>query len=89
MTTAAGQLGVDESVLREFGAKGWVKLVERHGALLVSAKEQYKAKYILHLRKDRKLGDTEIGLVLDNQTPPYSSKDVDRILAERSAEANR
>ena len=87
LSSAAGQLGVQEDVVREFHANGWVKLIERHGALVISAKEQYKAKYVLHLRNERKLSDTEISLVLEHQTPPYSSKDVDRILAERTAKA--
>lgn len=86
LSSAAGKLGTQEEVLRDFGEKGWLKITERHGTLLLGAREEYKAKYILHLRDERKLTDTEISLVLENQEPPYSSKDVDRILMEGAAQ---
>jgi len=73
-------LGTREEVLVEFRNKGWLNVVERNGSTFLAARDQYKAKYILHLRQERRLNDEEIGIVLAHQDPPYSSKDVDKIL---------
>jgi len=85
LSSAAGLLGTQEAVLCEFRDKGWLSVIERKGTTFLGAREQYKAKYILHLRDERGLTDDQITTVLANQTPPYSSKDVDKILQSAQA----
>ena len=70
---------------RELEGFGWISIVEKNGVLYVPGHHEYKAKFILHLQQVRKLNSQQISRVLYVEEPPYSLKDVDRILADESA----
>jgi hypothetical protein len=81
LSVAARTLQTSETILLEFGRKSWIQVVERQGVAYVDAHQQYKARYILHLRNRRHLSDEQITFVLSEQRPPYSVKEVDQLLA--------
>ncbi|MCW5983330.1 MAG: hypothetical protein KIT09_34885 [Bryobacteraceae bacterium] len=84
LSVVARTLQTDESTLLEFSRNSWIHIVERQSQLYLDAHQQYKARYILHLRNGRKLTDHQIGVVLGRQKPPYSAQQVDEILAQES-----
>jgi hypothetical protein len=51
----------------------------------IQGHHEYKAKFILHLQNILKLTPQQISAVLLADEPPYSLKDVGRILAEAQA----
>ncbi len=67
---------------RELESFGWISIVEKNGVLYVPGHHEYKAKFILHLQQVRNLNSQQISRVLFVEQPPYSLKDIDRILAE-------
>lgn len=77
------RLNVTEAKLRELESFGWISITEKNGVLWVPGRHEYKAKFILHLQRVLKLNPQQISKVLLAEEPPYSLKDVDRILAER------
>lgn len=81
----ARNLSTDEATLRAFDEKGWIQTVEKNGLTYIAADQRYRAKFILHLRREKHLTDEQIDRVLAAQQPPYSSADVDRILQEVTA----
>ena len=81
LSVVALALDTDEATLIEFGRKSWIRTTEKQGLVFMDGHQQYKARYILHLRNGRKLTDEQISLVLSNQQPPYSAEKVDQILA--------
>ena len=84
LSVVASSLKIDEATLLDFGRRSWIKTVERRGMIYADGHQQYKIRYILHLRQ-RKLTDEQISLVLSVQEPPYSAEKVDQILAESKA----
>jgi hypothetical protein len=84
ISLAAAGLSVNVETLLEFGRKGWIKTVEKGGRVYLPADQRYRAKYILHLRDQKHLGDDQIELVLSVQRPPYSAAQVDEILREHA-----
>src|SRR5260370_35435678 len=66
---------------RELESFGWISIVEKNGVLYVPGHHEYKAKFILHLQQVRNLNAQQISRVLFIEQPPYSLKEVDRILA--------
>ena len=83
---AANWLATDETTLLDFERKGWIKTAEKNDMRFVAADQRYRAKFILHLRRNMGLTNEEIEAVLAVQRPPYSAADVDRILRERGRE---
>ena len=79
---AAERLSITVDKLRELESFGWISVVERNGVLYVPGHHEYKAKFILHLQRVRKLNSQQISRVLLAEEPPYSLDDIDRILAE-------
>ena len=78
---AAAKLQVAEEILMEFNRAGWISLTIKQGRPFVSGHDEYRARFILHLRKKLELTNDEIGVVLSNQEPPYSLDQVASILA--------
>ena len=78
----AERLNVTTEKLREFQGSGWISIVEKNGMHFIRGDHEYKAKFILHLEQVRKLTPQQISTVLLAAEPPYSLKDVNRILAE-------
>jgi hypothetical protein len=80
VSAAAAGLHIGVETLVDFDRKGWIKTVEKNGRVYLTADQRYRAKYILHLRDKKRLGDEQIELVLSVQRPPYSAAQVDEIL---------
>jgi len=81
---AAERLNVTVEKLRDLESFGWISVVERNGVLYIPRRHEYKAKFILHLQQVRNLDPRQISRVLFAEEPPYSLKDIDRILAEET-----
>ena len=84
IVAVAATLLTDEATLLDFGRKGWIKIVEKNGAVFLAADQSYRAKYILHLHQEKHLNDEQIQLVLSVQRPPYSAAQVDEILRQNA-----
>jgi len=77
----ARHLHVSESDIEEMLSHGWLNAVEKNGITFLEGHQEYRARFILALRKRRALSDAQIAHVLDEQEPPYSFDQVDGILA--------
>jgi hypothetical protein len=86
LATAADNVQTDEETLLQFHHAGWIKVASKDGRAFVSGQDEYRSRFILHLRKKMKLTDRQIGIVLDNDKPPYSLAQVPAILASHPAE---
>jgi hypothetical protein len=86
LSTAAGNVHTDEETLLAFHHAGWIKVASKDGRSFVSGQDEYRSRFILHLRQKLKLTDHQIGIVLENGKPPYSLEQVPVILASHSAE---
>jgi hypothetical protein len=86
---AAKRLNVTAEKLWELQGFGWISIVEKNGMHFIRGHHrghhEYKAKFILHLQNVLKLTPQQISAVLLADEPPYSLKDVGRILAETQA----
>jgi len=60
---------------------GTLKAVEKRGVLFVESAEIYKFRFILHLRREHRLGMEEIEQILRNHKPPYRDWQRDAIAA--------
>ena len=85
LTVAARNVGTDEQTMLEFQRAGWIQVVVKKGHSFVSAQDEYRCRFILHLRRKLKLSDEEIEIVLANGRSPYSLAQVPAILAEHKA----
>ena len=81
----ADRLNITAEKLWEFQRLGWISIVAKNGMHFVRADHEYKAKFILHLENVLSLNPQQISTVLRAEDPPYSSKDVDRILRDSQA----
>lgn len=81
---AATGLQTEIGTLEEFCRKGWIKTVEKNGTTYIGADQQYRARFILHLRNKLRLSDEQIDLVLKVQKPPYSAAGVLQLLQGES-----
>ena len=86
LAISAGNLHATEETLLEFNRVGWIELAVRNGCRFISGQDEYRARFILHLRQKLELTNKEIGIVLSNERPPYSLDQVPSILAQDSAE---
>jgi hypothetical protein len=64
--------------------QGWISVADKDGNLFLTGREEYKAKFILHLRRKLNLNDVEIAKVLAAEKPPYSLADVPAIVGRSS-----
>lgn len=80
IVNVAGRLATTEDELRDLATLGWVSTTEEHGKLFMTGRHEYKAKFILHLRRKLGLTNHEIARVLAVEDAPYSVKDVPAIL---------
>jgi hypothetical protein len=81
----ADRLNVTTEKLWEMQGFGWISIEEKNGTHFIRGHHEYKAKFILHLQNVLKLTPQQISAVLLADEPPYSLKDVGRILAEAQA----
>ena len=86
LAIAAGHIRTDEKTLLEFNRAGWIEVVLKGGAAFVSGQDEYRSRFILHLRQQLRLSNKEIGIVLANENPPYSLEQVPAILARNATE---
>jgi hypothetical protein len=86
LAATARNIQTDEETLLEFQRQGWIEVVDKNGGSFISGQDEYRSRFILHLRKKLRLTDREIGIVLANSKPPYSVKDVSSILTGRTTE---
>lgn len=86
VSTAAKNVGADEQTLLEFQRAGWISVVEKDGCSFVNAREEYRCRFILHLRRKLKLSNKEIEIVLAHERSPYSLDQVPTILAQYAAD---
>jgi len=78
----AQKLGTDEDTLRRFHELGWISIVEKSGTEYLESQQEYKAKFILYLQRQRGLDSRDISRVLSEQEPPYSAAKVDLVLSD-------
>jgi len=86
LATAARNAQNDEETLSAFHRAGWIETVRKDGRIFISAQDEYRSRFILHLRQKLKLTDDQIGIVLANGKPPYSLDQIPAILARASAD---
>lgn len=84
LAIAAGNIRTDEETLLEFDRAGWIDVVVKDGSRFVSGQDEYRSRFILHLRQRLKLTDEQIGIVLEHEKPPYSLDQVPAILARHA-----
>ena len=84
-TTIASRIETTEAELIQLETQGWISTVGKNGMVFMLGKHEYKARFILHLRRQWSLSDADISRVLDVQRPPYSLKDVPVILGRKMA----
>ena len=83
---AAGEnVGADEQTMLEFQHAGWIQVRVKDGLSFVSAPDEYRCRFILHLRRKLTLSDGEIEIVLAHERSPYSLDQVPTILARYAA----
>jgi hypothetical protein len=80
LETAARHVHSTEATLVEFGGLGWIEFVSRQGHIFISSQDEYKCRFILHLRLKLGLSDREIGIVLAKARAPYSVEQVAQVL---------
>ena len=80
LDTAARHLQATEATLVEFGRAGWIEFVSKGGQIYISSQDEYKCRFILHLRQKLALSDKQIGIVLAKTKAPYSPEKVAEIL---------
>ena len=80
--TVARRLNSTAEELDNLESFGWISTVEKNGIRYLPGHQEYKAKFVLHLLRIRKLTPQQISTVLIAEQPPYSLQDVDRILAD-------
>jgi hypothetical protein len=85
LAVVAGHLGTVEQTLLDLEHAGWINVVSKDGKRFVSNQDEYRARFILHLRVKLKLTDEQIGIVLTNEKPPYSLAQVPAILARHAS----
>jgi hypothetical protein len=81
LEAAARNAQTTEATLIEFGVAGWIEVVSKGGRIFVSSQDEYRSRFILHLRTKLTLSDEEIGVVLANVKAPYSLEQVLAILS--------
>lgn len=86
ISVVAAGLQTEQETLLDFQRKGWIAAVRRNDETFLASDQRYRAKYILHLTKAKKLSEEQIDLVLSIQQPPYSAAQVDDILKNHSLE---
>ena len=81
LEVAAKNAKTDVTTLGEFGRAGWIEVVSKEGCWYVSAQDEYRCRFLLHLRQRLRLTDEQSGIVLANAQAPYAVDEVREILA--------
>lgn len=83
LAIVATRIATTEDELRELASHQWISITEAGGALFISGRNEYKARFVLDLRHKLGLPNKEIERVLEVEEPPYSLKDVPAILGHK------
>ena len=86
LAVTAANARTDEKTLFEFNREGWIEVIFKDERAFISGQDEYRSRFILHLREKLKLTDEQIGIVLANAKPPYSVDNVAAILARHTTE---
>ena len=81
LAVAAGNARTDETTPLEFNRAGWIEVIFKEERAFISGQDEYRSRFIIHLRQKLQLSDDQIGIVLANSKPPYSLEQVPVILA--------
>jgi hypothetical protein len=73
LNRSAQRLGTDKETLQRFRQLGWIACLEKGGAEYLEDHQEYKAKFILYLQRERGFDALQIGKILAEQKPPYSA----------------
>lgn len=82
LSTAAKKIASSEEELLGLADREWITPVAKGRFVYISGRDEYKARFILHLRHRLNLSDEDIQRVLDVQAPPYSLKDIPALLGQ-------
>ncbi|HEX4134490.1 MAG TPA: hypothetical protein VHY84_07775 [Bryobacteraceae bacterium] len=82
LETAAKHVQTTEATLIEFRHAGWIEFVSKEGHIYISSQDEYRCRFILHLRRKLGLSDNLIGIVLARAKAPYSQEQVADILGQ-------
>jgi hypothetical protein len=80
LTVTAQHLNITENVLMDMKRYDWISTIEKNGTTFLSMHEEYKVRFILHLRTKFHLTDEEIAQVMTAQEAPYSLRKVSEVL---------
>jgi hypothetical protein len=78
----AQKTGITEGVIETYVNRGWVATVVKQGTTFLPEHQQYRLKFVHHLRTKMGLSDKEVTTVLRFDSPPYSLANVPSILAK-------
>ena len=78
----AQKTGISEDVIHAYVSRGWLATVTKQGTTFLPVHQQYRLKFVHHLRIKMGLIDHEVTTVLRFDSPPYSLANVPLILAE-------
>jgi hypothetical protein len=81
----AQNLGIPEGLIETFMSHGWISAVQKDGLTFLARHQQYRIRFIQHLRDRLQLSDEQVAIVLQYEQPPYSLEQVESILQEHSA----
>lgn len=80
--TVTQKTGIPEDSIDEYVSRGWISTVTREGTTFLPAHQQYRLRFVHHLRTKMGLSDGEVTTVLRFDSPPYSAANVPAILAK-------
>jgi len=80
--TVARKTGISQDSIDEYVSHGWIETVTRQGTTFLPAHQQYRLRFVHHLRTKMGLSDVEVTTVLRFDSPPYSVANVPSILAK-------
>jgi hypothetical protein len=86
VAAVAHRLGVSEAAVQEMLDLGWLKAEKKNGLSFLGGHQEYRARFILALRRKKTLSNEEISFILAEQEPPYSYQRVDAILDRMRAQ---
>lgn len=82
LENVARRLSTTTDKLLHFHERGWVSVLDKSDLLLLGGRDEYKARFILHLERALNLTDDQIAKVLSTQEPPYTLAGIEEILSE-------
>jgi DNA-binding transcriptional MerR regulator len=82
VTTVARKTGISEETILNYVKHGWLSAVTKENIVFLSFHQEYRLRFIQHLRLTMGLDDIQVSTVLRFETAPYSLARVPALLAE-------